>query len=75
MIHTGTLIKYTLHNQGRSVTWFATQLCCSRPNIYKIFQKENIDVHLLWRISCILDHDFFMDISENYSNRFLNDKP
>lgn len=70
MVHAGTLIKCTLHNQGRSVTWFAAQLCCSRPNIYKIFQKENIDIHLLWRISCILDHDFFMDISENYCNRY-----
>ena len=66
MIHTGALIKQTLHNQGRTVTWFAAQLCCTRPNIYKIFQKENIDVHLLWRISNILEHDFFLDISDNY---------
>ena len=36
-----------------------------RPNIYKIFKKENIDIHLLWRISCILDHDFFRDLSDN----------
>ena len=55
----------TLHEQGRTVTWFAGQLCCTRPNIYKIFKKENIDIHLLWRISCILDHDFFRDLSDN----------
>ena len=66
MIHAGILIKQTLQNQGRTVTWFAAQLCCTRPNIYKIFQKENIDIHLLWRISSILEHDFFLDISDNY---------
>lgn len=58
MIHAGQLIERTLHEQGRTVTWFATQLCCTRPNVYKIFRKENIDIHLLWRISCILGHDF-----------------
>lgn len=63
MIHIGKLIERTLHDQGRTVTWFAAQLCCTRPNIYKIFAKENIDLHLLWRISAILGHDFFQDIS------------
>ena len=61
MIHAGQLIERTLHEQGRTVTWFATQLCCTRPNVYKIFRKENIDIHLLWRISYILGHDFFRD--------------
>ncbi len=63
MIHVGKLIEQTLHEQGRTVTWFAQQLCCTRPNVYKIFRKESIDTHLLWRISCILDHDFFREIS------------
>lgn len=63
MIHAGQLIERKLHEQGRSVTWFAMQLCCTRPNVYKIFKKENIDVHLLWRISCILQYDFFHDFS------------
>lgn len=65
MIHAGQLIEQTLHEQGRTVTWFANQLCCTRPNVYKIFRKENIDVHLLWRISCILNHNFFDDLSSS----------
>ena len=65
MIHAGQLIERTLHEQGRTVTWFASQLCCTRPNVYKIFRKENIDIHLLWRISCILGHDFFRDLSDS----------
>lgn len=64
MIHVGRLIERKLHDQGRSVTWFAMQLCCTRPNVYKIFGKESIDTCLLWRISRILGHDFFHDLSE-----------
>ena len=67
MIHAGQLIERILHDQGRSVTWFAAQLCCTRPNVYKIFHKENIDIQLLWRISCILNHDFFRDLSDTIS--------
>ena len=32
-----------------------------------IFHKENIDIQLLWRISCILNHDFFRDLSDTIS--------
>lgn len=71
MVHVGKLIEQTLREQGRTVTWFAQKLCCTRPNVYKIFRKENIDVQLLWQISAILHHDFFHDISEalKYSDR------
>ena len=52
MIHAGRLIERTLHDQGRTVTWFAEQLCCTRPNVYKIFQKENIiDVRVSLSVS------------------------
>ena len=64
MLHIGQLIECKLHEKGRTVTWFARQLCCTRPNVYKIFGKENIDISLLWRISCILHHDFFGDLSQ-----------
>lgn len=46
MLHIGQLIACTLHEQGRTVTWFARQLCCTRPNVYKIFGKENIDISM-----------------------------
>lgn len=65
MTHVGQLIECTLHKQGRTVTWFAEQLCCTRANVYKIFRKSNIDLELLWRISLILQYDFFHDLSAN----------
>lgn len=72
MIHAGQLIKETIHKQGRTITWFATQLCCTRPNVYKIFKKENIDIYLLWRISLILQHDFFQDLSNGFIQEYSN---
>lgn len=71
MLHLGELVKNVLNEQGRTVTWFARRLGCTRPNIYKIFAKENFDVSLLWRISCVLEYDFFGVISEMYHNKEL----
>ena len=60
----GNMIKNVLLQQERTVAWFARSICCSRPNVYKIFEKDNIDINLLILISKALNHDFFMDISE-----------
>lgn len=46
-----------------TVAWFAKELHCERRNVYRIFERENIDILLLARISRILDHDFFQDLS------------
>ena len=70
MVHIGTLIKAEFDKQPRShtVTWFARQLNCNRGNIYNIFSRSTIDTQLLMRISQILAHDFFSDLSESYSS-------
>ncbi len=59
----GILIKEELEKQERSVSWFARKLSCDRSNVYRLFQKESIDTHLLARISLILNRDFFSDLS------------
>lgn len=69
MIHIGQLIERTLKEQGRTVTWFAGQLCCTRPNVYKIFKKDNMDIKLLVRISDILQVDFFSMYSRQRQER------
>lgn len=63
-MHIGQLIEQKFRESGHTVTWFASKLCCTRANVYKIFSKENIDVHLLMRISRILHYDFFVEISQ-----------
>lgn len=59
----GCLIKEELEKQERSISWFARKLSCDRSNIYRLFQKDSIDTKLLARISILLDHDFFADLS------------
>ena len=63
-MHIGQLIEQKFRESGHTVTWFASKLCCTRANVYKIISKENIDVHLLMRISRILHYDFFVEISQ-----------
>ena len=71
MLHIGKEIEAELRRQERSVTWFANKLYCDRTNVYKIFKKQNIDSDLLYRISAILQKDFFVLLSDELksSNR------
>lgn len=59
----GALIEEELRRQERSVSWFARHLACDRRNVYRIFRKNNLDTELVMRISRILNHDFFADLS------------
>lgn len=63
LIHVGDLIRLELQRQERSVSWLARKLCCDRSNVYKIFQKQSVDVALLSRLCSILNHNFFEDLA------------
>ena len=69
-VHLGTMVKRELKDQGRSVVWLARTINMERSSIYKIFERNSIDVGLLIRISLVMNHDFFLDVStlirENY---------
>ena len=69
----GILIKEELEKQERSVSWFARKLSCDRSNVYRLFQRESIDTHLLARISLILNRDFFSDLSTDIHLSDLSD--
>lgn len=62
-IHVGYMIRKELRAQGRSVAWLSRTICLERCTIYKLFERDNIDTKLLMRLSILLDHDFFADIS------------
>ena len=66
-MHIGKHIEQVVREQGVSIVSLAKQLYCTRGNIYKIFEKENVDIALLVRISSVLKHDFFLDISRENS--------
>ena len=67
-IHIGQMIQKVISDKGIKVSWLAQMLCCSRSNIYKIYEKDNIDVKLLVKISQLLDYDFLSKISEMMKN-------
>ena len=57
-------LKVSETEKRRAPSWLAKKINCDRTNIYKIFQRPSIDTELLSRISKALEHDFFLDLSE-----------
>ena len=58
-LHIGQCIKDELVRQGRSITWLAGEVHCTRENLYKIFRKPWINTDMLFKICWALDHYFF----------------
>lgn len=65
MEHIGELIKQELEKQERSISWLARKLSCDRAKVYRLLQKNSIDTYDLARISILLSHDFFFDLSDS----------
>jgi plasmid maintenance system antidote protein VapI len=70
--HIGNIIKKELRQQGRSITWLASQINCSRENLYKIFRRNWIHTDMLLRISNALDYDFFKVYSDYRKQQSVN---
>lgn len=69
-MHIGQHIKAVFDSLPKTCTveWLAAELHCERRNIYRLFKRTNIDILLLAKLSVILNHDFFADLSNNYKN-------
>lgn len=68
-MHIGHKIEQVVREKRLSISELASQICCTRNNVYKIFGRKSIDTELLERIARILDYDFFKDLSESYSKK------
>lgn len=64
----GNRIKEVLFEQGHNACWLAREIPCERSNVYHIFKRDDIGVELLMKISRILNHDFFMELSESFAH-------
>ena len=64
MLHIGKRIKEVVKERGMTVVDFARALPCTRENVYRIYQKNNLDIRQLKRIGKVLNYDFFKEISE-----------
>lgn len=69
MLNIGETIHKELQRQERTVTWLARKLGCSRMAVYRMFLANSIDTLILLRVSVILKHDFFKDLSEEYDKK------
>ena len=69
--HIGNIIKEQVTQKGIKVSWLAKQLHCHRNNVYLIFSRRWIDTDTLMKLSCILNHDFFADLSAWYKQKDL----
>lgn len=69
-------IKQVLDSQSKdhTVKWFALQLNCDRRNVYHIFSRSTVDTELLLRISRILNHNFFLDLADDFNNWINNEE-
>lgn len=63
-MHIGQRIKEVMHQKNVSVIAVAKELSCERTNIYNVFERENINTDLLRRLSLVLNHDFFRELSK-----------
>ncbi len=61
----GKLIEEEVRRQGRSITVFADEICCTRSNVYNIFERNKMDVAQLELISKVLKRNFFKELAEN----------
>lgn len=71
-MHIGHLIRNVLDEKRISVRQFAMMANSERTNMYRILERESIDLSVLERYSRILDHNFFQDLSDEYKKQHKN---
>lgn len=68
-MHIGKRVQEVMSEKGKTVAWLAEQLPCERSNIYNMFHRRNIGVDLLMRLSELMEHDFFKELSNEFRNQ------
>jgi hypothetical protein len=58
-IHIGKKIQEVLNKTPLTVVAFAKSVNLTRDGVYKLFQKDTINILQLQKISKVLNHDFF----------------
>jgi len=71
--HIGKLLREYLRKNGHTVVWLTKQLECDRSKLYRIFQNSNIYDDDLWKIAAVVNHDFFLDLSNIFSQSAKNE--
>ena len=52
--HMGRMVRNAVHERKMSICDFAKAICCSRTNVYSIFNRQLIDIERLQQIADVL---------------------
>ncbi|MBS1644893.1 MAG: hypothetical protein JST36_07640 [Bacteroidetes bacterium] len=63
------MIRKQLELEGRSLVFLSRQLGTTRQNLHQRLLRDDLPVETVMRISEILKHDFFTDLSSELKNR------
>ena len=66
-MHIGQRIKEVLEQRHKPVTWLAKEINCERTNVYNICARKDINTGLLTKLGIILEHNFFKELSDDFS--------
>jgi transcriptional regulator with XRE-family HTH domain len=64
----GRQIKEVFEAKKMKLKDFAEAIGVARQNVYRIFEKDTIDIELLLQISLVLEHDFI----QYYTNKLTD---
>lgn len=60
------IVKEHVKKTGRTSAWLAEQMGDTRQGFYQKMARKTIDVAYLMRLCVVLDHDFFLDLSDEF---------
>lgn len=72
MPHMGELIRKHLEQKGIAGSWLAERLGIHRTSVYKMLRRPSIDTDTLYKISILLNYNFFETLTAYF---IKNDKP
>lgn len=62
-MHIGQHVREVMKERKITAVAVARQIGCERTNLYNIFARKDINTELLQKLSIVLNHDFFKDLS------------
>ena len=74
MINIGERIKDELDRQERTISWLARKLNRNRAAVYRLLKKNSIDTNVLSQISLLLGRDFVKELSQEVSDKCIDEK-
>lgn len=66
-IQLGQLIEEEVRKQQIPIVKFADMICCGRNNVYRIFERSDLYVDQLAKISKVLKRNFLQELADNPS--------